>query len=109
MTLPLKVGDRVVGVLNLNNKKTAEPFSEGDYQVASQMSDKISHFIELLQSETFDEKDFKQFVSSLGGMLDVDDVYSAKREILSTFADKILKNSKPLIKLKKNTHPAGHS
>jgi len=109
MTLPLKVGDRVVGVLNLNNKKTAEPFSEGDYQVASQMSDKISHFIELLQSETFDEKDFKQFVSSLGGMLDVDDAYSAKREILSTFADKILKNSKPLIKLKKNTHPAGHS
>ncbi|HYA86900.1 MAG TPA: GAF domain-containing protein [Nitrospirota bacterium] len=109
MTLPLKVGDRVVGVLNLNNKKTAEPFSEGDYHVASQMSDKISHFIELLQSETFDEKDFKQFVASLGDMLDADDAYHAKRDILSTFADKILKNSKPLIKLKKNTQPAGHS
>jgi GAF domain-containing protein len=109
MTLPLKVGDRVIGVLNLNNKKTAEPFSEGDYLIASQMSDKISHFIELLQSETFDEKDFKQFITSLSGMLDADGAYHAKRDILSTFVDKILKDSKPLIKLKKNPHHAGHS
>lgn len=109
MTLPLKVGDRVIGVLNLNNKKTAEPFSEGDYLIASQMSDKISHFIELLQSETFDEKDFKQFITSLSGMLDADDAYHAKRDILSTFVDKILKDSKPLIKLKKTPHHAGHS
>ncbi len=109
MTLPLKVGDRVVGVLNLNNKKTAEPFSEGDYLIASQMSDKISHFIELLQSESFDEKDFKQFITSLSGMLDADHGYETKKDILSAFVDKILKNSKPLIKLKKNTNLAGHS
>ena len=109
MTLPLKVGDRVVGVLNLNNKKTEEPFSEGDYLIASQMSDKISHFIELLQSENFNEKDFKQFVASLGNMLDADQTYNTKKEILSAFADKILKNSKPLIKLKKNAHHSDHS
>jgi GAF domain-containing protein len=109
MTLPLKIGDRVVGVLNLNNKKSAEPFSEGEYLVASKMSDKISHFIELLQAETFDEKDFKKFVASIGGMLDADNAYDAKKEILSIFVDKILKNAKPLIKLKKNTAHAGHS
>ncbi len=108
MTLPLKVGNRVIGVLNLNNKKTAEPFSEGDYLLASQMSDKISHFIELLQSEAFNEKDFKQFVASLSGMLDADQAYHAKRDILSAFVDKILKNSKPLLKLKKNIHNPEH-
>jgi putative methionine-R-sulfoxide reductase with GAF domain len=109
MTFPLKVGDRVVGVLNLNNKKTEEPFSEGDYLIASQMSDKISHFIELLQSETFNEKDFKQFAASLGGMLDADQTHHAKKEILAAFADKILKNSKPLVKMKKRTHHADYS
>ncbi len=104
MTLPLKVGDRVIGVLNLNNKKTAEPFSKRDYLIASQLGDKISHFIELFQSETFSEEDFKQFVASLDSVLDAGHSNHAKKEILSAFADKILKNSKPLMKLKKNAH-----
>ncbi len=109
MTLPLKIGNKVVGVLNLNNKKTAETFSEEDYTIALQMSNKISHFIELLQSETFSEKDFKRFVASLGGMFDAEPANHAKKDVLSAFADKILKNSKPLIKLKKNIHYSDHS
>jgi GAF domain-containing protein len=109
MTLPLKIGDKVVGVLNLNNKKTAEPFSKEDYLIALQMSNNISHFIELLQSESFSEKDFKRFVVTLGEMLDTEPANRAKKEVLSEFADKILRNSKPLLKLRKSTHYADHS
>jgi GAF domain-containing protein len=101
MTLPLKIGDKVVGVLNLNNKKSEEPFSEEDYLIALKMSQKISNFIELVESENVSEKDFKRFVASLSGMFDGDQGNHAKQEVLSAFVDKILKNSKSLTKLNK--------
>jgi hypothetical protein len=103
MTLPLKIGDRVIGVLNLNNKKTAEPFTKGDYELASQLSEKISRFIEMLQSENFSEDDFKKFIASLDGLLGPDESDKAKKIILSEFANKLFKNFFPLIKLKKDT------
>jgi hypothetical protein len=102
MTLPLKVGDRVIGVLNLNNKKTAEPFSKHDYKLATQLSEKISSFIELLHSENYTEQDFKKFITSLDGLLDKDEAYLAKKALLHEFTNKIFKNSTPLIKLKNN-------
>lgn len=103
MTLPLKIGDRVIGVLNLNNKKTAEPFTKGDYELASQLSEKISRFIEMLQSENFSEDDFKKFIASLDGLLGPDESDKAKKIILSEFANKLFKNFFPLIKLKKDS------
>jgi GAF domain-containing protein len=42
MSLPLKIGDRVVGVLNLNNKKTSEPFTKRDYSLASMLRKDIT-------------------------------------------------------------------
>lgn len=101
MTLPLKIGDRVIGVLNLNNKKTAEPFSKNDYHIASQLSDKISDFIQLLHSENYQEDDFKNFAASLGSLLDKEPAYKGKKELLADFTDKILTTAAPLIKLKK--------
>ena len=110
MTLPLKMGDRVIGVLNLNNKKTSEPFSKRDYDLASQLSDKISQFIELLHSEYYSEKDFKSFIASLESMLDTEQAYHAKKYLLAAFADKIIQNSTPLIKLKNiSTQPKSTS
>jgi len=102
MTLPLKIGDRVIGVLNLNNKKAEQPFSKNDYHIASQLSAKISDFIQLLHSENYQEDDFKKFTASLGSLLDKEPTYQNKKELLSDFTDKILKNAIPLMKLKKN-------
>jgi len=103
MTLPLKIGDRVIGVLNLNNKKTAEPFSKRDYRIATQLSDRISRFIELLDAGNYREDDFKKFVASLESLLDTERAHQIKKKLLSEFSDKILKNAKPLMKLKSNT------
>ncbi len=102
MTLPLKIGDRVIGVLNMNNKKTAETFSKHDYDLASQLSQQISRFIELLHSDRHSEDDFKKFISSLGRLLDSDQSYAEKKALFTDFADKILKSSAPIIKLKKS-------
>jgi len=100
MSLPLKIGDRVIGVLNLNNKKTSEPFTDRDYRMASLLSEKISHFMEILYSEHYREEDMKQFIVSLNSMFSKEKTYQGKLDILPELTDKILKNSKPFKNLK---------
>jgi hypothetical protein len=101
MTLPLKIDGRVIGVLNLNNKKIAGSFSKNDYYIASQLSSKISDFIQLLQSENYHDDDFKKFIISLSKLLEKEPAYQDKQELISDFTDKILKNAVQLMKLKK--------
>jgi GAF domain-containing protein len=69
MSLPLKIDERVIGVLNLNNKKTSEPFTPRDYQLASALSEKISHFLKLVHSDTYKVDEFNQFITSFNGLL----------------------------------------
>jgi GAF domain-containing protein len=101
ISLPLSIGDRVVGVLNLNNKAAAKPFSQHDYAIASQIGQKISKFIELLRAGDAGEEDFQRFVASLEELLGADPAYQVKKkELLVEFADNLRKNFKPSIKLR---------
>lgn len=101
ISLPLSVGDRVVGVLNLNNKTTSKPFSKRDYRIAAQIGVKISQFIELLRSGGAGKEDLKRFVESLEGLLNADPAcHVKKKELLVEFADNLRKNFKPSIKLR---------
>jgi GAF domain-containing protein len=102
MSLPLKRDDRVIGVLNLNNKKTSEPFTSKDYRIASLLSEKISRFIELLYSDTVQETEIQQFLASLNSMFSSETSNQVKQELLPELTDKIIKNLKPLNKLKYN-------
>ena len=42
LSMPLKFRDRVIGVVNMNNKKTAASFTERDLKLASMFTDRIS-------------------------------------------------------------------
>jgi transcriptional regulator with GAF, ATPase, and Fis domain len=64
MSLPLKIDDRVVGVLNLNNKKTSEPFTQREFQIAAAVSEKISYFLKMIHTGTYREDEFEQFLAS---------------------------------------------
>ncbi len=100
MSLPLKIGERVIGVLNLNNKKTSEPFTKRDYSLASIMSEKISQFIELLSSDNYREDDLKEFIESLDSLFTGENADQTKKDLLPVLIDKILKNSQPLKTIK---------
>jgi len=102
MSLPLKRDDRVIGVLNLNNKKTSAPFTSQDYSIASLLSEKISQFIELLYSDNVHEAEIQQFFASLNSMFSSETSNQVKQELLPELTDNILKNLKPLNKLKCN-------
>lgn len=78
ISIPLKINDKVIGVLNLNNKKSAEPFTAQDLSIASTLSDRITHFIEKLHREGYMEGDFKQFLTSFDGLLNAQKRYGKK-------------------------------
>ncbi|HTP05950.1 MAG TPA: GAF domain-containing protein [Nitrospirota bacterium] len=100
MSLPLKIGDRVIGVLNLNNKKTSQPFTKRDYSLASILSEKIAQFIELLSSDNYREDDLKKFIASLDTLFTAENADRSKKDLLPDLIDKILRNARPLKTIK---------
>lgn len=69
LSLPLKLRDKVIGVLNLNNKKTAEPFSNRDLRLASAVCDRVAYVIEKLHTGERSHEDRKKFIASLEQIL----------------------------------------
>ncbi len=99
MSLPLKIGNKVIGVLNLNNKKTATTFTKCDYWTAALLSEKIAQFIELLRSVDHREEDIRQFIASFGALLSSETLSSSKKDLFPAWTDKILKDSHSLKKI----------
>jgi GAF domain-containing protein len=100
LSLPLKIGDRVVGVLNMNNKKTSEPFTRQDYNTAALLSDKISQFIALLSSDSFNEEKLQKLCASFEQFVPQGRASAPKKELVPELASKILKSSQTLKKSK---------
>lgn len=90
LSLPLKIQNKVVGVLNLNNKKTAEPFTKKDLYIASVFGERISYFLEKLYSESFKEDDIIQFLSSFENLLCAVKNYHKKKTIFPELVLKIM-------------------
>lgn len=82
LSVPLKVKDKVIGVLNLNNKKSAEVFTTRDLYITQVISDRISHFIERLYSDKYEEDDINQIVATLNYLLDSMKKYHKKEKFL---------------------------
>jgi hypothetical protein len=100
LSLPLKVGDRVVGVLNLNNKKTSEPFTQREYGIASRLSEKISEFIALLYSDNYNEDKLRNLIASFDSLLNTEKAGEPKKDLVPALSSEILRNSRTLKKLR---------
>ncbi|WP_306533857.1 GAF domain-containing protein [Geobacter sp.] len=78
ISLPLKVGGKVIGVLNLNNKRSANPFTGMDFDLAQAMSERVSHFMERLYAGDHQEDEFRQFISSFDSLINAEKKYHKK-------------------------------
>lgn len=90
LSVPLKIDDRVIGVLNLNNKKTAEPFTKKDLNIALILSERISYFLEKLYSGEYREDDINQILTSFDNLLNAVKIYHKKRSLLPDLVLKIM-------------------
>lgn len=78
LCLPLKIGERVVGVLNLNNKRSALPFTEHDLKIASALGDRVSHQLERLHASEEQSSGFRSFVGAFDALLGAERRYHKK-------------------------------
>lgn len=69
LSLPLKAQDRVIGVLNLNNKRNAEPFNRRDFEIAYMLSERISGYIDRLRTGDYEEGEVESMLAALEDLL----------------------------------------
>jgi GAF domain-containing protein len=65
MSFPLKIDDRVIGVLNLNSKKSSQPFSQQDFERALSLIASFSSRLRHVYTDQHKESDILQMILSL--------------------------------------------
>jgi HD-GYP domain-containing protein (c-di-GMP phosphodiesterase class II)/signal transduction histidine kinase len=90
VSLPLKVRDQVIGVLNLNNKKVAEPFTRIDMDIASVASQRVMQFVEKLYAGEHSEEENRRFLAELEQVVQAEKKYHKKDRISSELMDVLL-------------------
>lgn len=78
LSIPLKVDNTILGVLNLNNKESAEPFTSQDLSLAAVLGDRVSHLIDKFRNEESWEDGFRQFTASFDRLLKAGRKYHKK-------------------------------
>lgn len=91
LSVPLKSEDRVIGVLNMTDKVSKEPFTEQDLRVAQVLVERISTFIETLKGKvSAGEKDFRKMIASLDGLLSAKNRYGKRASCYPELVDAIM-------------------
>jgi response regulator RpfG family c-di-GMP phosphodiesterase/nitrogen-specific signal transduction histidine kinase len=90
LSIPLKIRDRVVGVLNMNNKKTAEPFVAQDLQLATVLGARVSSLIEKLHADENWEDGFRDFTASFDELLTAGRKYHKKTRLVRDLVRRIM-------------------
>lgn len=70
LSVPMRIKDQIIGVVNLNNKKTAEPFNTRDLYIASVLSERFAHFLEKCYADEYKDADVNRIMTSFSNLLD---------------------------------------
>jgi response regulator RpfG family c-di-GMP phosphodiesterase/signal transduction histidine kinase len=89
LSLPLKIDDRTIGVLNLNNKKSTSRFDKRDLTMISMVGERISHLVETLRHKDHRDEDYKQLATSLENLLNAGRIYQKKNPKLMDLVEKV--------------------
>jgi len=78
ISVPIMVHDKVLGVINLNNKKNKSPLTTQDFFTASVLSERVSYFLERLYQGDFSEDALRKFLTSFDNLLSAARKYHKK-------------------------------
>ena len=69
LCVPLTVSEKVIGVLNLNNKEGGLPFDIKDLHLSTAIASRISYILEKLYELSVKEKDVKVIIKGMDALL----------------------------------------
>jgi len=98
LSIPIQLNNRVVGVLNFNNKTDASPFSRKDLYLASVIADRIAHIIGRVHNNRISDDEFKNFAKDLEALSSAEKQYKKKNGHVSDLVLNIMQA------LKKDEH-----
>lgn len=90
ISLPLKVKDKTVGVINITNRKDADIFTLKDLMIASILTERVSHFIETLYTRACTDSEIKYYLDSFESMLRAMQKYHKKNSRLPDMMLKLM-------------------
>lgn len=93
ISLPLMDGKSVIGVLNVNNKRTSSPFTLSDYYVSSMISRRISRFRSELKSGKYTDDDVRSFINSFENLLTAARHYDKDKSLLTEVVIRMMRIS----------------
>ncbi|MBI5739304.1 MAG: GAF domain-containing protein [Nitrospirae bacterium] len=91
LCLPIFIDDRVIGVLNLNNKANGLPFDGNDLYLASALIERMARIIEKAQREDVTDKEFRKTVGNLETLLHARQQYKKKNGVMSSIILRLMK------------------
>jgi GAF domain-containing protein len=92
LSVPLAIDDKVVGVINLNNKRSAAPFTDRDLHIVSLLSERIARVVQFFSSNEFLDRDYREIKESFLNLIEVERKYHKKSEIFSDMVYHIMKH-----------------
>jgi GAF domain-containing protein len=75
LSFPLKAGERILGVLNLNNKKSGEPFTDRDLRVGTLLLERVTAFVENLYTDSWTDEELGRLLQSLDSLINAERKY----------------------------------
>jgi hypothetical protein len=89
LSLPLKIANQTIGVLNLNNKKSARSFNQQDLRLTAMIGERISRMIETLRQNDQRDEDYRLLTDNLENLLNVGRIYQKKNQKLVDIVEKM--------------------
>lgn len=90
LSLPIKINGKVVGVVNLNNKKDSKPFTVLDLHVAQVLSERVSYLLKKMYSQEFTGKELKHYLKTFDSLLSAIKNYHKKNGVIHNLVSKIM-------------------
>ncbi|RJQ48008.1 MAG: GAF domain-containing protein [Nitrospiraceae bacterium] len=90
LCLPIRAHNKVIGVLNLNNKANGQPFDRKDLYFASALTERYSHIIEKIQRQDVTDSEFKTAAKNLEALIHAERLNRKKDGTLSMLVVKLM-------------------
>jgi putative methionine-R-sulfoxide reductase with GAF domain len=90
LSVPLMNNDKVIGVMNMSDKRTNQPFTERDLHIASMISERISFILKRLHTGEFSDDNLKHFISSLDNIIGIEKKFHQKKNLVFDLMHQIM-------------------
>jgi HD-GYP domain-containing protein (c-di-GMP phosphodiesterase class II) len=92
LSVPLKIDGDVIGVMNLNNKRNAEPFTTRDLYTVSLLCERMSRIIRSLQAGEKVNYNYGHIKDSFMNLIEVEKKYNKKNTMFSELVFQIMRH-----------------